>query len=190
VLVAGQRHQREVERLVRRRLLAPVAARRPLHALDGAARDRQPARVGGAAAIEHAPQREALEHVAQAEQLLDVPRRQRHDPHPRQGRCSTRPCCPSSRSASRSGARLTQPARELLLDQPLAGCEGTADDLPTQPADGQLDQALRLQDTRLQLRRHGATSLTLGSAAPGRAASDGDFASSVTTPPIAGACPA
>ena len=49
-----------------------------------------------------------------------------------------------------------EPARQLLLDQPLAGCEGTADDLPAQPADGQLDQALRLQDARLQLRCHGA----------------------------------
>ena len=78
-----------------------VGVRRTLHRLDGGAQARE--RVGGRALCQRHPQCELLEGVAEAEELVDVPRRQVDDVNARRGRCSTSPCSPSSRSASRSG---------------------------------------------------------------------------------------
>ena len=53
--------------------------------------------------ISRAPLREALRLLGQQGLVEHLPRR---------GRCSTSPCCPNSRSASRSGARLI-PSRRV-----------------------------------------------------------------------------
>jgi hypothetical protein len=76
---------------------------------------------------------------------------------PRRGRCSTRPCCVSSRSASRSGALLMPKSAQLFLDDLLPGLQIAAEDGVAQPTPDDFDQRCgqRVSRTVMPWSNHG-----------------------------------
>ena len=118
-------------------------AARGRHPLDGGARG-EPGQVGDAAAASaHSSAKRSS-----TSRRLNSSSMSRADSAttrtPRRGRCSTSPCCPSSRSASRSGARLIPNRRVSCSSTSRSPGAKAPPTISPQPADGQLDQALRL----------------------------------------------